>query len=281
MGTQSFWARPKVLSAIRPVEGLAERAIVKSASFLPSFASNIDVVSTIVDKRRGRTYVAESLKLRRKRSENADTMAATALKFIVPFLLLATRAAAQRPENVSTCDYYTERKYGKASPLHQYHLIQSIVSLAFAGSSSLPAENVSEKITGILNPGVEEETGTAVNLLPWFNGSIPSSNLNNQAIGIDWLDDGEVQPLLDYLSRKTENVTLRPESNELYDRILLNVVWTSMLTTSSRLMGHFFIAFSRVFGCSSPPPPLPSTKGPVSLAYVSPFPFPPSHRSNN
>lgn len=208
-------------------------------------------------------------------------MAATALKFIVPFLLLMTRAAAQRPENVSTCDYYTEQKYGEPSPLHQYHLIQSIVSLAFAGSSSLPAQNVSEKITGILNPGVEEGTGTAVHLLPWFNGSIPSSNLNNQAIGIDWLDDGEVQPLLDYLSGKTANVTLRPESNELYDRILLNIVRTSMLTTCSRLMGHFFIAFSRVFGCSSPPPPLPATKGPVSLAYARPSPFRHSHRSSN
>lgn len=144
-------------------------------------------------------------------------MAATALKFIVPFLLLATRAAAQRPENVSACDYYTELKYGEPSPLNQYDMIQRIVSLAFAGSSSLPAGNVSEKITGILNPGVEEETGTAVNLRPWFNGSIPSSNLNNQAVGIDWLDDGEVQPLLDYLSNKTANVTLRPESNELYN----------------------------------------------------------------
>lgn len=217
----------------------------------------------------------------RRKGSTFDMMAAKAWKLIAPFLVFGARVLAQRPENVSICDYYTEQKYGEASPIHQYHMIQGIVSLAFAGSSSLPAENVSEKITGILNPGKEEETGTDINLEPWFNGSIPSSNLNNQAIGIDWLDDGGVQPLLDYLSNKTANVTLRPESNELYDRILLNIVWTSMLTTSSRLMGHFFIAFSRVFGCSSPPPPLPSTKGPVSLAYARPSLFPPPHPSNS
>ena len=142
-------------------------------------------------------------------------MASIYLKFVAPALLLAAKAYAQRPENISICDYYTEQKYGEPTPLHQYHMIQGIVSLAFAGSSSLPAENVSEKITGILNPGQDEETGTAIDLLPWFNGSKASSNLNNQAIGINWLDDGAVQPLLDYLSGETQNVTLREESNEL------------------------------------------------------------------
>lgn len=39
----------------------------------------------------------------------------------------------------------------------------------------------------------------------------------------------------------------------------------------SRLFGHFFYAFSRVFGCSKPPAPLPSTNGPVSLAYAHKF----------
>lgn len=140
-------------------------------------------------------------------------MASIALNFIAPILLLAAGVTAQRPENVSICDYYTEQKYGEPSQIHQFHMIQGIVSLAFAGSSSLPAENVSEKITGILNPG--EEDGTPVNLLPWFNGSKASSNMNNQAVGINWLDDGGVQPLLDYLSKKTDNVTLKPESNEL------------------------------------------------------------------
>lgn len=140
-------------------------------------------------------------------------MAAMAFKLIAPLCLFGATAIAQRPENISICDYYTKQKYGEPSPLHQYHMIQGIVSLAFAGSSSIPEGNVSEKITGILNPG--EEEGTPVDLLPWFNGSKASSNLNNQAIGINWLDDGGVLPLLDYLAGKTANVTLRPETNEL------------------------------------------------------------------
>jgi hypothetical protein len=41
----------------------------------------------------------------------------------------------------------------------------------------------------------------------------------------------------------------------------------------SRLFGHFFIAFSHIFGCSNPPSPLPGddTTASISLAYVHKF----------
>lgn len=165
--------------------------------------------------------------------------------------LLSTVAFAQRPEGENICDYYAAQRYGSASKDNQFQLIQGIVALAFAGSSSLPKGNVSEKITGILHPGVQD--GVPVDLEGWFNGSKATTNLNNQPSTINWLDDGEAQPLLDFLSGETDNVMLSNTTNQF------------------RLFGHFFIAFSRIFECSDPPKPIASSNGPVSLAYAHKF----------
>jgi len=131
---------------------------------------------------------------------------------VFALLFGASTSLAQRPSDVSICDYYTELKYGSATKDDQFQLIQGIVSLAFGGSSALPDKNVSEKITGILNPGVFD--GTPVDLLPWFNGRKPSTNLNNQPVGINWLDDGGAQPLIDFLGGETKNVILANTTNE-------------------------------------------------------------------
>jgi hypothetical protein len=40
---------------------------------------------------------------------------------------------------------------------------------------------------------------------------------------------------------------------------------------TSHLFSNFFVAFSRAFGCTLPPPPLPNTNGPVQLAYAHKF----------
>lgn len=126
--------------------------------------------------------------------------------------LLSTVAFAQRPEDENICDYYAAEQYGSASKDNQFKLIQGIVALAFAGSSSIPDLNATDSITGILNPGVQD--GEPVNLIGWFNGSKATTNLNNQPIGINWLDDGGVQPLLDFLSGETPNVLLNNATNE-------------------------------------------------------------------
>lgn len=126
--------------------------------------------------------------------------------------LLFGASLAQRPTDVSICDYYAKVKYGSASKDNQFQLLQGIVSLAFGGSSAIPSANVSTEITGILNPGVQDET--PVNLLPWFNGTKISTNLNNQPVGINWLDDGGVKPLLNFLSGETQNVLFTNTSNE-------------------------------------------------------------------
>ncbi len=117
---------------------------------------------------------------------------------------------AQRPTNTSTCDYYATSLYGSNNSTTQFQLIQSIVALAFGGGANL--SNVSSEITGILNPGSFQNL--TVDLRPWFNGSIDSTNLNNQAVGIDWLDDGAIDPLYKFLSGQTPNVTLSNTTNQ-------------------------------------------------------------------
>ncbi|OBT96406.2 hypothetical protein VE01_05647 [Pseudogymnoascus verrucosus] len=167
------------------------------------------------------------------------------------FMVLGV-AIAQRPSNSSICDYYTEVKYGSASEANQLKMMQGIVSLAFGGpaAASIESGSVPDGLTGILNPGVHD--GVPVNLLPFFNGSIASTNLNNQAVGINWLDDGGILPLVNFMSGKTETVELRNTTNEY------------------RLFGHFYTAFAYIFGCSNPPAS-PTTGRPPNPAYVHKF----------
>ena len=109
---------------------------------------------------------------------------------------------AQRPSNASICDYYAQQYFGTNNSNTQLQLVQGIVSLAFGGAFNL--SNISSNVIGILNPSAFD--GTPVDLRPWFNGSIESTNLNNQPVGIDWLDDGGTDPLYTFLSGATTTV---------------------------------------------------------------------------
>lgn len=97
--------------------------------------------------------------------------------------LLIGLGLAQRPSNATSCDYYAEQLYGTNSSKTQYELVKHVVALAFAGPPP-KSTNISSDITGILHPGVFQDEH--VNLMPWFNGKIGSTNLNNQAVGVDW-----------------------------------------------------------------------------------------------
>lgn len=134
------------------------------------------------------------------------------MMLISVYAVLFGVAMAQRPGSVSICDYYTEERFGSASAGNQLIMMQSIVSLAFGGPGSIDSDDVPEGLTGILNPGVHD--GVPVNLLPFFNGSIASTNLNNQPVGINWLDDGGIQPLVDFMTNKTDTVVLSNTTNE-------------------------------------------------------------------
>jgi len=131
--------------------------------------------------------------------------------FAVVLLLLGV-SSAQRPSNATICDYYAINQFGANTTATQLKLMSSILALAFGGAGNLP--NVNSSITGIFNPG--QYQGTPVDLQPWFNGSKDSTNLNNQPVGIDWLDGGGTGPIYQFLSGATQNLTFTNGSNEAY-----------------------------------------------------------------
>lgn len=121
-------------------------------------------------------------------------------------------ALAQRPSNASTCDYYAQAKYGANTSATQFQLVQGIVASAFGGKFNL--SNMPSDLTGILNPGTFDNLN--VDLSPWFDGSIPSTNLNNAPVGLNWLDGGGIEPLYEYLSGGTEKIVFKNGTNQEY-----------------------------------------------------------------
>ncbi len=119
-------------------------------------------------------------------------------------------AQTQRPSNASVCDYYAQALYGVNNSDTQHKLVQHIVSLAFEGGTKLP--NISSDLTGILRPG--KFGGADIDLQPFFNGSKASTNVNNAAIGINWLDQGGPVPLSAFLTGETDTPILANTSNQ-------------------------------------------------------------------
>lgn len=124
---------------------------------------------------------------------------------------LFTLSLAQRPSNTSTCDFYAQSLYASDTSEAQYDLVQHIVALAFGGAPPNNATFASD-LTGILLPGSFQDL--LVKLQPWFNGSIDSTNLNNQPVGIDWLDGVGLDPLHAYLNGTTSSVVLANTTNQ-------------------------------------------------------------------
>lgn len=117
---------------------------------------------------------------------------------------------SQRPTSASVCDYYAQAQYGTNSSDTQLKWIQNVVCLAFEGGSTL--NNVSSDLTGILRPG--KFNNIDIDLLQYFNGSTKSTNVNNAAIGVNWLDDGGATPLAAFLSGKSQALSLDEEKNQ-------------------------------------------------------------------
>lgn len=124
--------------------------------------------------------------------------------------LLSTFGSAQRPTNASVCDYYAESQFGANSSDTQLKWIQSVVCLAFEGGSTL--NNVSSDIVGILRPGTFN--GIDIDLMAYFNGSKKSTNVNNAAIGVNWMDDGGTAPLAAFLSGQSQTLVLADDKNQ-------------------------------------------------------------------
>jgi len=111
----------------------------------------------------------------------------------LPALLLATvPVLAQRPVDVSICDYYTPAVLGSNTPADQYNVLTVLVNTVVIGNYTQP--NVGIAVPGILTPGVYN--GANINLLPFFNGCLNSTNRRNASVSRNFLDGGGAAPLL-------------------------------------------------------------------------------------
>ncbi|KAI0137462.1 hypothetical protein BJ170DRAFT_62405 [Xylariales sp. AK1849] len=104
----------------------------------------------------------------------------------------AGTASAQRPTNTSICDYYTTALLKENTAANQYTILTLVVNTAVIGNYTTP--NVGVSVAGILAPGMYN--GTEVNLLPYFNGALASSNRGGaKGVAINFLDGGAAEPL--------------------------------------------------------------------------------------
>lgn len=139
-----------------------------------------------------------------------------AAKLLIIALCASCGVLSQRPSNNTLCDYYAIKLFGSNTTDSQYKLIQNILALAFAGGNGI--SNASSELTGIFNPGTiiaPDGTTIPVDLQPWFNASIPSTNFNNAPAAINWLDAGGKTPLSKYLTGQTVSISILNTTNEL------------------------------------------------------------------
>lgn len=121
-----------------------------------------------------------------------------------PLLLLAAAAGAvaQRPANMSICDYYTMALLKDNNATNQYTLLMLLVNTAVIGNYTQP--NVGVSVPGILNPkGMYNNT--PVNLLPYFDGGLASTNVNGNPGVMNFLDGGGAAPLMKNMPADDEN----------------------------------------------------------------------------
>ncbi|KAF2669072.1 hypothetical protein BT63DRAFT_413542 [Microthyrium microscopicum] len=106
---------------------------------------------------------------------------------------LASLATAQRPTNTSICDYYTPALLKENTAANQKTVLTLLVNTVVIGNYTQPNANIS--VAGILAPGTFNNT--KVNLLPYFNGNLKSSNRGGMnGTSVNFLDDGGAAPLM-------------------------------------------------------------------------------------
>lgn len=109
-------------------------------------------------------------------------------------LAAAGSAVAQRPADTSICDYYTTALLKNNTAANQMTLLTLVVNTAVIGNYTKP--NVGIMVPGILNPN-GTYNGTKVNLVPYFNGGLKSSNRGGDGgISVNFLDGGGAAPLM-------------------------------------------------------------------------------------
>lgn len=112
-------------------------------------------------------------------------------KQLAAFLLGLGHVLAQRPSDQSICDYYTTALLKQNTPSNQYTLLTLLVNTVVIGNYTQP--NTGVTVPGILAPGTYN--GEEVNLLPYFNGCLESTNVNERPSSVNFLDGGGAAPL--------------------------------------------------------------------------------------
>ncbi|KAH0349208.1 hypothetical protein KCU81_g2975, partial [Aureobasidium melanogenum] len=136
---------------------------------------------------------------------------------------LAAAAAPAFAQNMSICDKYTTALLKENTGENQLTLLTLLVNTVVIGNYTQPNMNA---VPGILAKGMYN--GTEVNLLPYFNGGLASSNRGGSSgVSINFLDDGGATPLM---MNKPANGT---SSNQY------------------KLLTHLYQYFGALLGCSA------------------------------
>lgn len=106
---------------------------------------------------------------------------------------LAATVAAQRPADMSICDYYTTALLMENNATTQQTVLTLVVNTAVIGNYTEP--NVGIAVPGILAPGTGDYEG--VDLAPYFTGALASTNTGDDAgRSVNFLDGGGAEPLM-------------------------------------------------------------------------------------
>jgi hypothetical protein len=113
------------------------------------------------------------------------------MRFLSSIALAGTVCAAAA-QNMSVCDKYTTALLKENNATNQYTLLTLLVNTVVIGNYTQPNMNA---VPGILAKGTYE--GEEVNLLPYFDGSLKSSNRGGSSgVAVNFLDDGGAAPLM-------------------------------------------------------------------------------------
>ncbi|PVH95228.1 hypothetical protein DM02DRAFT_618037 [Periconia macrospinosa] len=112
-------------------------------------------------------------------------------------------AATTVAQNMSLCDKYTTALLKDNNATNQYTLMILLVNTAVIGNyTTTPAPK--NAVPGILANGTFD--GKAVNLLPYFDGSLLSSNRGGSSgVSVNFLDGGGAEPLKKNLPANDKN----------------------------------------------------------------------------
>lgn len=137
------------------------------------------------------------------------------------FAVLLSTLALSFAQNVSLCDKYTTALLMQNNATNQYTLLTLLVNTVVIGNYTQPNKNA---VPGILAKGTFQ--GQEVNLLPYFDGTLKSTNRSGSAVAVNFLDDGGPVPLK------------------------LNKPANSERSAQYFLLTHLYQFFGKLLGCS-------------------------------